>query len=86
MKTTKIEWTDKTWNPITGCSKISAGCVNCYAEVMARRLQAMRQKKYSNGFNLTLHEDSLKEPLQWKNRILESTVRFCPESLLEDFE
>ena len=66
MKTTKIEWTDKTWNPVTGCSKISAGCVNCYAEVMARRLQAMGQDKYLNGFNLMLHEDALKEPLQWK--------------------
>jgi len=66
MKTTKIEWTDKTWNPITGCSKISAGCVNCYAEVMARRLQAMRQDKYVNGFKLSVHEDVLKEPLQWK--------------------
>ena len=41
MKTTKIEWTDKTWNPVTGCSKISAGCINCYVEVMARRLQTM---------------------------------------------
>jgi len=66
MKTTKIEWTDKTWNPVTGCSKISAGCINCYAEVMARRLQAMGQDKYLGGFNLTLHEEVLKEPLQWK--------------------
>ncbi|MDR1897713.1 MAG: phage Gp37/Gp68 family protein [Prevotellaceae bacterium] len=66
MKTTKIEWTDKTWNPVTGCSKMSAGCVNCYAEVMARRLQAMGQDKYKNGFGLTLHEDVLGEPLQWK--------------------
>ena len=66
MKTTKIEWTDKTWNPITGCSKISAGCNNCYAEVMAKRLQAMGQDKYKNGFTLTLHENVLKEPLLWK--------------------
>jgi len=66
MRTTKIEWTDKTWNPITGCTKLSAGCTNCYAEVMSRRLQAMRHEKYANGFNLTLHEDILKEPLQWK--------------------
>ena len=66
MKTTKIEWTDKTWNPITGCSKISAGCINCYAEVMARRLQAMGQDKYLNGFKLTLHEDVLEKPLQWR--------------------
>ena len=66
MKTTKIEWTDKTWNPITGCTKCSAGCENCYAEIMARRLQAMKQKKYVNGFDLTLHEDTLREPLLWK--------------------
>ncbi len=66
MRTTKIEWTDKTWNPITGCTKKSAGCAHCYAEVMARRLQAMRQEKYRNGFELTLHEDKLEEPLQWK--------------------
>lgn len=65
MKTTKIEWTDKTWNPITGCTKKSAGCAHCYAEVMARRLQAMRLDKYRNGFELTLHEDALIEPLQW---------------------
>ncbi len=66
MKTTKIEWTDKTWNPITGCTKFSAGCQHCYAEVMARRLQAMRQKKYSNGFNVTVHENTLQEPLHWQ--------------------
>ena len=66
MKTTKIEWTDKTWNPITGCSKISQGCAHCYAEVMSRRLQAMGQVKYINGFNLTLHEECLDEPLEWK--------------------
>lgn len=66
MTTTKIEWTDKTWNPITGCTKFSAGCQHCYAEVMARRLQAMGQKKYINGFKLTLHEDNLQEPLLWK--------------------
>lgn len=66
MRTTKIEWTDKTWNPITGCTKVSAGCANCYAEVMSRRLQAMRQEKYINGFLLTMHEDVLSEPMQWK--------------------
>ena len=57
MKTTKIEWTDKTWNPITGCDKISQGCAHCYAEVMSRRLKAMGLKKYANGFQVTLHED-----------------------------
>ena len=66
MKTTKIEWTDKTWNPITGCTKISQGCVNCYAEAMAHRLKAMKTKKYVNGFDLTLHEECLSEPLLWK--------------------
>ncbi len=66
MKTTKIEWTDKTWNPITGCTKISQGCANCYAEAMAHRLKAMRIKKYAKGFDLTLHEECLSEPLSWK--------------------
>lgn len=66
MKTTKIEWTDKTWNPITGCTKYSAGCAHCYAEVMARRLKAMGLKKYQNGFELSLHEEALNEPLNWK--------------------
>lgn len=66
MKTTKIEWTDKTWNPITGCTKKSAGCAHCYAEVMARRLKAMRMKKYQNGFQLSLHENDLDEPLKWR--------------------
>lgn len=66
MKTTKIEWTDKTWNPITGCSKVSAGCANCYAEVMSKRLQAMKQDKYKNGFVLTMHNNALNEPLKWK--------------------
>jgi len=67
MKTTKIEWTEKTWNPVTGCSKRSIGCTNCYADIMARRLCAMGQKKYKNGFQLTMHEESLNEPLAWKN-------------------
>ena len=48
-----IEWTETTWNPVTGCSKISSGCRNCYAEAMARRLQAMGMEKYRDGFNLT---------------------------------
>jgi protein gp37 len=66
MKTTKIEWTDRTWNPITGCTKISSGCANCYAEIMARRLQAMGQKKYKNAFSLSLHEECLDEPVEWQ--------------------
>lgn len=66
MKTTKIEWTDKTWNPVTGCTKVSTGCVNCYAEVMAHRLKAMGMSKYKNGFIPTTHDDVLDEPLKWK--------------------
>lgn len=66
MKTTKIEWTDSTWNPVTGCTKASTGCMHCYAEVMARRLTAMGVAKYANGFRVTTHEDALTEPLKWK--------------------
>ena len=66
MSTTKIEWTDKTWNPITGCTKHSSGCRHCYAEVMARRLRAMGLEKYSNGFQLTMHQELIDEPLLWK--------------------
>lgn len=62
----KIEWTEKTWNPVTGCTKFSAGCAHCYAETMANRLKAMGVEKYSNGFTPTLHEESLFEPLAWK--------------------
>jgi protein gp37 len=60
-----IEWTDFTWNPVTGCSKVSAGCANCYAERMARRLQAMRQPNYRNGFHVTTHPHVLEQPLKW---------------------
>jgi len=66
MQTTKIEWTNRTWNPVTGCSKISSGCQNCYAEIMACRLRAMGQKKYRNGFDVSLHEECFTEPLKWK--------------------
>ena len=66
MANTKIEWTQSTWNPVTGCSKVSPGCAHCYAERMAKRLQAMGQLNYSNGFKITLHEKSLELPLQWK--------------------
>ena len=61
-----IEWTDVTWNPVTGCTKLSAGCKNCYAERMAKRLKAMRSARYANGFKVTLHEESLNEPYGWK--------------------
>lgn len=61
-----IEWTESTWNPVTGCTKISLGCRNCYAERMARRLQAMGQANYATGFTLALHEHALGLPLGWK--------------------
>jgi len=61
-----IEWTESTWNPITGCNKISPGCKNCYAERMAKRLKAMGSPNYVDGFKLTLHEHILKLPLNWK--------------------
>lgn len=61
-----IEWTESTWNPVTGCDKISPGCKHCYAERMAQRLQAMGQPNYVNGFDLTLHEGALQLPLKWK--------------------
>jgi protein gp37 len=61
-----IEWTESTWNPLTGCTKISPGCQHCYAERMALRLQAMRQPNYANGFKLTLHERVLEKPIEWK--------------------
>jgi protein gp37 len=62
----KIEWTESTWNPVTGCSKISSGCKNCYAERMSKRLQAMGQVNYRNGFELACHEHVLELPLKWK--------------------
>jgi protein gp37 len=62
----RIEWTESTWNPITGCSKISPGCKNCYAERMARRLHAMRLANYRNGFKLTVHPHTVGLPLTWK--------------------
>ena len=61
-----IEWTESTWNPLTGCTKISPGCAHCYAERMALRLQAMGQPKYANGFRLTMHEHVLEAPLLMK--------------------
>jgi protein gp37 len=61
-----IEWTDATWNPVTGCSKISPGCKHCYAERMASRLKAMGQANYRNGFEVTLQPQMLELPLRWK--------------------
>ena len=61
-----IEWTETTWNPITGCTKISPGCKNCYAERFAKRLKAMGVNNYKNGFRLTLHRNILEYPLNLK--------------------
>ena len=61
-----IEWTEVTWNPVTGCTKISQGCKFCYAERMSKRLQAMGVQKYENGFSITVHESTLDDPLTWK--------------------
>ncbi len=66
MAQSSIEWTDMTWNPTTGCNKISQGCKYCYAEVMSRRLQAMGVEKYANNFELTLHPETLNIPYTWK--------------------
>lgn len=62
-----IEWTESTWNPVTGCTKISAGCANCYAARMTVRLQAMGQANYAKGFKVATHDHSLELPLKWKN-------------------
>ncbi|NIT57490.1 MAG: DUF5131 family protein, partial [Aliifodinibius sp.] len=62
----KIEWTETTWNPVTGCTKVSQGCKFCYADRLAKRLQAMGNPRYENGFELTLHEDLISLPLRWK--------------------
>ena len=66
MTATTIEWTNTTWNPVTGCTKISAGCHNCYAERMAKRLLAMGQANYKNGFTLTCHPQMLDLPKRWR--------------------
>lgn len=63
-----IEWTESTWNPVTGCTKISEGCAHCYAERMAGRLKAMGQNNYTNGFKITLHPHVLELPLKWKKQ------------------
>ena len=61
-----IEWTESTWNPLTGCTKVSPGCKHCYAERLAKRLRAMGQPNYARGFELTLHEHALRLPLPWR--------------------
>lgn len=66
MAKSSIEWTEMTWNPVTGCTKISAGCKFCYAEIMSKRLMAMGVEKYSNNFKTTIHEKALNTPYTWK--------------------
>jgi protein gp37 len=66
MAQSSIEWTEMTWNPTTGCDKISAGCKFCYAEVMSKRLKAMGVEKYKNNFEITIHEKELETPYTWK--------------------
>lgn len=69
-KGTSIEWTEASWNPVTGCSKVSTGCLNCYAERMAKRLKAMRHPHYRNGFKVCLQEETLHLPLQWRKPLM----------------
>jgi len=66
MARSSIEWTESTWNPVTGCDKVSPGCKHCYAETMARRLKAMGQPNYRQGFKLALHPAMLERPLTWR--------------------
>ena len=66
MAQSHIEWTEMTWNPVTGCDKVSEGCRFCYAEAFTKRLQGMGVAKYSNGFELTMHPEVLREPFKWK--------------------
>ncbi|MBM4432698.1 MAG: phage Gp37/Gp68 family protein [Chloroflexi bacterium] len=83
-----IEWTESTWNPLTGCTKVSPGCVNCYAERMALRLKAMGNPNYSNGFSLTIHEDALELPLKWRKPqaiFVNSMSDLFHENVPEDF-
>lgn len=64
MAESSIEWTEHTWNPVTGCTKLSPGCKHCYAETMTRRLVAMGAAGYENGFELTIHPERLDQPLR----------------------
>ena len=67
MAQSSIEWTEMTWNPTTGCDKVSSGCKFCYAEIMSKRLQAMGIEKYKDNFEIRTHEDALKIPYTWKS-------------------
>jgi protein gp37 len=83
-----IEWTDATWNPVTGCTQVSPGCKHCYAERLAKRLQAMGSRRYRNGFKVTMHPDVLSLPLTWRRprRIFVNSMSdLFHEQLPEDF-
>jgi protein gp37 len=83
-----IEWTDATWNPVTGCTKVSPGCTHCYAERLALRLQAMGNPRYRNGFRVTLHPDQLTLPLRWsgpRRIFVNSMSDLFHEAVPEDF-
>lgn len=85
---TSIEWTESTWNPLTGCTKVSPGCLNCYAERMALRLRAMGNPNYANGFSTTMHEDVLELPLRWakpQNIFVNSMSDLFHEDVPEQF-
>lgn len=78
MNTSRIEWTDIVWNPVTGCDKVSAGCKFCYAETMAKRLSGMaKQHKYRNGFQVTIHPHELLTPTKWKGSRLVFVGSMC---------
>lgn len=83
-----IQWTDATWNPSTGCSKVSPGCKNCYAERLASRLKKMGNRKYKNGFRFTLHKDAIELPLRWRRPrkiFVNSMSDLFHESMPQDF-
>ena len=85
---TGIEWTDATWNPVTGCTKVSPGCKNCYAERLAFRLRAMGNPRYRNEFAVTLHPDQLTLPLRWRQArriFVNSMSDLFHESIPDDF-
>jgi protein gp37 len=84
----KIEWTERTWNPVTGCTKVSQGCKFCYAERMAKRLKAMSSPRYVNGFRVTLHDDVVDLPKRWKSPstiFVNSMSDLFHESIPDDF-
>lgn len=88
MSNSRIEWTEETWNPTIGCNKVSAGCINCYAEIMAKRLQAMGAHGYENGFEFTILDERLEQPLTKKKPtkfFVNSMSDLFHEKMPEDF-